>query len=65
MSDEDDELPHIVRLLLNHRQELYEKVKTNRDHSNRGTYRYPERLRWDEQAHPDHASTAMLKEALA
>ena len=54
MSDEDDELPRIVRLLMNHRQELYEKVKTNRAHSNRGTYRYPERLRWDEQAHPDH-----------
>ena len=54
MSDDEDELPHIVRLLMNHRQELYEKVKANRYRSNQGTYRYPERLPWYEQAHSDH-----------
>ena len=53
--DEDDqEIPLAVRQLLNHRQDMYNKVKEARRHTNQGTFRYPERLGWYEQMHPDN-----------
>ena len=52
--EEEDDIPANVRYLMNHREELYEKVKEARRLSNQGTIRYPERLNWWDQDHPEH-----------
>ena len=46
--------PDAVQKLLNHRAELFEKVKEARRRTNQGTFRYPQRLNWWDQAHPEH-----------
>jgi hypothetical protein len=51
--DPNDELTWDQQILLKHRAELFEKVKENRKRSREGTFRYPERLNWWEQAHPE------------
>jgi len=43
-----------VQKLLEHRKELFEKVKERRKLTNEGEFRYPSRLKWWEQAHPEH-----------
>ena len=52
--EEEQDTPNSVRRLMNHREELYEKVKEARRLSNQGTIRYPERLNWWDQDHPEH-----------
>jgi hypothetical protein len=52
--DPNDELTWDEQILLRHRDELYEKVKEARRQTKQGTFRYPERLNWWEQAHPEH-----------
>ena len=52
--DPNDELTWDEQILLRHRDELYEKVKESRRQTKQGTFRYPERLNWWEQAHPEH-----------
>ena len=51
--EEEHDTPNNVRRLMNHREELYEKVKEARRLSNQGTIRYPERLNWWDQDHPE------------
>jgi hypothetical protein len=48
----DDHLSPIQRLMKEHRREMYEHVKAQRERSRSGKERYPERLSWDEQKHP-------------
>ena len=48
----DDQLSPLRRLVMEHRREMYEKVKAQREKSLSGNERYPERLSWDEQKHP-------------
>jgi len=48
----DDQLSPLRRLVKEHRREMYEKVKAQREKSSSGKERYPERLSWDEQKHP-------------
>ena len=49
-----DEPSYEVQRLLKHRAELFEKVKEARRRTNQGTFRYPQRLNWWDQAHPEH-----------
>jgi hypothetical protein len=51
--DPNDELTWDQQILLKHRAELFEKVKENRRRTNQGTFRYPQRLNWWEQVHPE------------
>jgi hypothetical protein len=48
------DLPDKMQQLLDHREELFERVKESRRQTKHGTFRYPERLNWWEQAHPEH-----------
>jgi hypothetical protein len=57
----DDQLSPLRRLVKEHRREMYDKVKAQREKSFSGEERYPKRLSWDEQKHPGDSSEDFVR----